>query len=201
MANIVMQCFTRSTEARPTAEQLLKHPIFTSADLKNPSYEGLTDTLRTIHRTKRTGRFRPSVYDWFTAAPSTPDQRKPENPHNQKHIVRSQDQIIKGLQEDLKKEKEANQQRDAAIRQLTAENEELNKRLSQSPNKNPEDFYRDYFITMAMSFKMNMIAMHKECRVNINSLLEVAQKEKVAIHELVDWIPYKIMKKKPKYHN
>eukprot|EP00026_Physarum_polycephalum_P007946 Phypoly_transcript_08019.p1 GENE.Phypoly_transcript_08019~~Phypoly_transcript_08019.p1 ORF type:complete len:353 (+),score=40.13 Phypoly_transcript_08019:364-1422(+) len=201
MSNIIMLCFTRDTSLRPTAEQLLKHPIFSTVELKNPSYEGLTDTLRTMHRTKRGGRIRASMYDWFPSAPSTPDQRKLENPQNQKHIVRSQDQIIKGLQDDLKKEKEAAQQRDALIRQLTLENEELQKKQNQLSNKNPEDFYRDYFITMAMSFKMNMIAQHKECRVNINALLELAQKEKVPIHELVDWIPVRITKKKSRHYS
>jgi serine/threonine protein kinase len=199
MSNIIMQCFTRDSTKRPTAAQLLKHPIFLSTEVKNISYADLTDTLRTMQRTKRVGRFRPSVYDWFAAAPSTPETRKQENPQNQKHVVRSQEQIIKGLQDDLKKEKEAAQQRDSVIRQLTAENEELQKKLAQYTNKNPEDFYRDYFITMAMSFKMNMIAKHKECRVNINALMELAQEEKVPIHELVDWIPGKISKKKSKH--
>jgi serine/threonine protein kinase len=97
MSNIIMQCFTRDSTKRPTAAQLLKHPIFLSTEVKNISYADLTDTLRTMQRTKRVGRFRPSVYDWFAAAPSTPETRKQENPQNQKHVVRSQEQIIKGL--------------------------------------------------------------------------------------------------------
>jgi hypothetical protein len=49
-----------------------------------------------------------------------------------------------GLQDDLRKEKEAAQQRDTAIRQLTTENEELHKKHAQLSLRNPEDFYREY---------------------------------------------------------
>jgi len=256
MRDLITQCFIRDTEARPKASDLLKHPVFESSELNNPSYERLKDTLRTLHRTKKGMKFRSNLTDWNFASPSSPESgkrgasspspdavKRGESPRSHSHpslfrqsggedhgdsprspLYRSADEnnhtprgdkdetgitpresqpetprtpeeTIQALREELRKEKEANHQREATIHQLQIENSELHKKVGILTNKNPEDFYRDYFITMAMSVKMALISQHKDFRININALLEAAQKEKVPIHELVDWIPNTLKKK------
>lgn len=51
-----------------------------------------------------------------------------------------------GLQEALRKEKEMNQQHETHLQQLAQENADLQKKVTQLSNKNPEDFYREYVL-------------------------------------------------------
>lgn len=85
MVDFIAKCFVRDIASRPKADELLKHPIFAAVnnnvttrssvyshylknDLNNPSYEGLQDTLRSLHRTRR-AKFNRAIPDF----PSSPD--------------------------------------------------------------------------------------------------------------------------------
>lgn len=88
MKDLISKCFVRDPDARPKAKDLLKHSIFEASvsffhhncgltllqELKNPSYEGLKDTLRTLHRSRR--KLRVGVQNTNFAPPASPDTTK-----------------------------------------------------------------------------------------------------------------------------
>jgi len=195
MTDFISKCFIKDPESRPSAEQLLTHPIFRKDHLveAKPSYKELKNTLKSIHKKPR--KAHASVFDLepVFATPS-PDITVP-----------SQETVITSLQEEVRQMKMVNDKREDVIKKLSRENEELRQKLHSEVHnperyKDPESFYRDYFITLSMSVKINLSSRGKECRIDIKELLDLAKDEKVALHELIDWIPKQVqlmLKRKP----
>lgn len=196
MTDFISKCFIKDPENRPSAQQLMSHPIFMKDHLQagaKPSYKELKNTLKNIHKKPRKNHV--SVLDYAPFTPPIPDTQVP-----------SQENVITTLQDELLQLKMVSEKREEVIKKLSRENEDLRQKLhaqnsNQEKYRDPEAFYRDYFITLSMSVKINMNTRGKECRVDIKELLDLAKDEKVALHELVEWIPKQIqsvLKRKPK---
>jgi len=195
MTDFISQCFIKDPDSRPTASQLLNHPIFLKENLTKPSYKELKNTLKIMHKKPR--KTHASVFEWAPVFTQTtmPDTQAP-----------TQEDYMKSLEEEVRQMKTISDKREEVIKRLGRENEEMKQRLNTQSNhpekyKDPEAFYRDYFITLSMSVKLNMNARGKECRIDIKELLDLAKDEKVALHELIEWIPkqiHNLLKRKPK---
>lgn len=90
MTDFVMKCFIKDITSRPTAEQLLLHPIFTNGHssrvsisflsklliIQKPSYKELKNTLRTLRGGKRKKAKDTFDADWNPVTlPAVPDAK------------------------------------------------------------------------------------------------------------------------------
>jgi len=199
-----MKCFIKEMELRPTAEQLLEHHIFameqSSRPSKKPSYKELKSTLRTLRGRPKKKPLNISVSLEWNPVPSpvtTPDSNVLRTSLSSS-MTRSvaQESVAKALQDELHHETELRKEKEATIQRLLEENDRLSKAVRDITKQkvNPEEFYKDYFITIAMSIKVINHNRGKELKIDMKELLDKAKQKKVAIHELIEWIPRQIKK-------
>jgi serine/threonine protein kinase len=210
MNDFVMRCFVKDPAMRPSAAELLEHALFRddTSQSKKPSYRELKKTLRTLHRPARK---KASGVDWNpVTVPVVSEEKSPLRTSLSQSMTRSvaQESALKVLQDALQQEKDMREDREETIQQLVQENEGLTKKLREMSRQtratlSPEEFYKDYLITIAMSVKVINHNRGKECRFDMKELLDKAKEDKVAIHELIEWIPKQIAIQKkiyPKSH-
>lgn len=159
---------------------------------RRPNFKELKNTLKTLHRPSR------KKMAW-NPAPQPSEVDTPLRSSLSSSMTRSvaQESSIKALQDALQLERDLREDREFTIQQLSQENETLHKKVRDMSRQtraaiSPEEFYKDYLITMAMSVRLISHNRGKECRFDMKELLDRAKEEKVAIHELIEWIPKQI---------
>jgi len=191
MSDFILKCFERDIELRPSAEALLKHPVFDSVNAVNtqskPNYKELKTTLRGINRKPK---FR------VVKAGSQGSRVGMRGSNSVSAISEmSKDAAIKALQEELQKEREDKRKLEDLLEQLAVDNKQLQIQVggSEGFSRNPEEFYRDFFISLAVSANMNLRSHGKDSNVDIDGLFELAQKEKIQFHQLIEWVPKQVL--------
>eukprot|EP01132_Coremiostelium_polycephalum_P001530 gene1530-1926_t len=181
--NFLDLSFEKDPTKRPTAQELLRHPIFKINQNQLPTLSELQDTLKTLNGRQSKHRASISSIDWGSSSGNGSSTSL--NSSNSSISSASNEEVLK-LQKTIKQQ--AN-----TIQSLSEEVLNLKKELKEKANV--EDFYKEYFMALAISVKVNECYLGKNTEVNLQTLYEQARLEDIAWYNLMEWIPKRIISK------
>ncbi|EGC31385.1 hypothetical protein DICPUDRAFT_95528 [Dictyostelium purpureum] len=184
------QSFQKDPNKRPTASELLKHPIFKKIH-PIPNYSELQSTLKTLNGRNRL-RTSVSAIDWGTSAnTANPPNSMPPLPSSipssscNKSVI-TDDEYNK-LQTTIKQQ--AN-----TIASLSEELNSLKNKVKEKPKLDEQQFYREYFMQLSINVKINQFNLGKTCEpVDLQQLYERAREDDIKWYQLMEWIPKQLI--------
>ncbi|KYQ94072.1 putative protein serine/threonine kinase [Tieghemostelium lacteum] len=197
--------FIKDPNKRPTAAQLLHHPIFKKINSQLPTLTELQNTLKTLNG-KSGHRQRASIssIDWSGSTPGSSGASTPlsSSANNLGTPLSSSTSSIKSgvsqehHQEELQKLQQVIKQQSITITSMSEEIQNLKKQLNNSPKLEELQFYREYFMALAISVKVNQCYLGRSCEhVNLQHLFDTAREQDIPWYNLMEWIPKQIIMK------
>ncbi|EGG16363.1 putative protein serine/threonine kinase [Cavenderia fasciculata] len=199
--------FEKDPNKRPTAAELLRHPIFkTNQSGQLPTLSELQDTLKTLNGKSKPIRGSVASIDWTGSTNSSSSggmgnsgssistsnsggsgksTPSPSTSLNNSH---------NGESEDILKLQSLVQHQQQTIFTLSEEIAGLKKQLKDNPFMEEQQFYREFFMALAISVKVNQCYLGKNYeQVNIQGLYENARAQDIPWYSLIEWIPKQII--------
>ncbi|GAM28242.1 hypothetical protein SAMD00019534_114180 [Acytostelium subglobosum LB1] len=175
--------FEKDPNKRPTATDLLKHPIFKKINNQVPTLSELQDTLKSLNG-KGKSRMSINSIDWNgTGSPG------------------SNGKVASRLDEEFGKLQATITEQARTIEQLTKDLEQTKREATQErPFMDEQQFYREFFMALALSVKVNQCYLGKNFeQVSLQDLYELACQKDIPWYGLMEWIPKHIVK--PEEHH
>ncbi|KAM9976606.1 hypothetical protein ACTFIR_010448 [Dictyostelium discoideum] len=184
------QSFKKDPTQRPTAQELLQHPIFFTLQKVPPTLSELQSTLKTLNGGRSRLRTSVNSIDWgsssSTSGSSTPLSSSSSS-SNIKSIVSDED--FNKLQTTIKQQAQT-------ISNLSEEILILKKELKEKPKLEEQQFYKEYFMALAISVKVNQCYQDKTCEPkDMQQLYEMARSQEIPWYKLIEWIPSQLISK------
>ncbi|EFA84388.1 putative protein serine/threonine kinase [Heterostelium album PN500] len=179
--------FEKDPNKRPTATELIKHPIFKKINSQLPTLSELQDTLKTLNG--RAGKLRASVVSMDWSSGGSAKSLTESGSSTSSSVSRMDDEIVTKLQSTIT-------QQTATIEKMTEEINTLKKEAQDKPFMEEHQFYREYFMALAISVKVNQCYLGKSYeQVSLQNLYELARAQDIPWYSLMEWIPKQIIMK------